>query len=316
MSGRILLIGGGGFLGTAVAELLASSGRRFTVLSRSKICPPHLAALVNSSASSGSYVYGDCRDAQLVDHLVAQHQQVVYLAHAHMRGVAVADPYMELSDNLAAAIPVFSAAARHQAKVVVLSSGGTVYGHTDSLPIRADHRLAPISAYGLTKLALENCALYYARAFGLMCVILRPGNVYGPGQIPFRGQGFVATAIATILRGGIVNVFGRPGTVRDYVFVEDVARGIVLALEKACGDSIYNLGSGEGLSNDDLLDYMRKIFAQDGLVVRCEYLASRRQDVARNILDASEFRHVTGWIPEVSIEEGLNRTYEWLKKCK
>lgn len=316
MNKPILLIGGAGFLGTAVAELLSKLGKPFTVLSRSKICPPELVALISSSGGLGTYVYGDSRDAELVDHLVANHADVVFLAHSNMRGVTVTDPLMELSDNIAAAVPVFSAAARHQVKVVLLSSGGTVYGHAISVPIRADHRLAPISSYGLAKLTLENCALYFARAFGLKCLILRPSNVYGPGQIPFRGQGFVATAIATVLRGGVVRVFGRPGTVRDYVYIKDIAEGIVLALEKGGGEYVYNLGSGEGFSNEDLLQRVERIVERDGVAVRCEYLAGRKEDVACNILDASEFSKMTGWRPKVSIEKGLEQTYAWLKACR
>lgn len=316
MSERILLIGGAGFLGTAVAEVLSREGRRFTVVSRSKVCPPRLGKLLERAGGLGQYVYGDSRDAQLNDRLVADHKSVVHLAHAQMKGVTSADPSMDLGDNLAAAIPVFAAAARHQAKLVLLSSGGTVYGQALTLPIRADHPLAPISSYGLSKVAVENCAFYFVRAAGLKCVILRPGNAYGPGQIPFRGQGFVATAMATIMNGGTVRVFGRPGTVRDYLFVDDIAKAIVLALNKGESSAVYNVGSGHGLSNDDVLNHMEKILDCDGLVVRREYAAIRPEDVACNILDASAFRRVTGWSPEVGIESGLERTYAWLKESR
>ena len=313
MSEQNLLIGGAGFLGTAVAEILSREGRRFTVVSRSKVCPLHLGKLMERARGLGEYVYGDSRDAQLIDRLVAEHKNVIHLAHAQMKGVTSSDPTMELSDNLAAAIPVFTAAARYQAKLVLLSSGGTVYGQALTVPILADQPLAPISCYGLTKVAVENCASYFARASGLKCVILRPSNAYGPGQIPFRGQGFVATAMATIMNGGTVRVFGRPGTVRDYVFVDDIAKAIVLALEKGENSAIYNVGSGHGLSNDDVLDHMEKILARDGLSVRREYAPIRPEDVACNVLDVSEFQRVTGWSPEVGIENGLERTYDWLK---
>jgi UDP-glucose 4-epimerase len=261
-------------------------------------------------------VYGDSRDAQTVERLVADHKNVVHLAHAQMKGVTSTDPSMELGDNLATAIPVLAATARHQAKVVLLSSGGTVYGQAHTHPIGPDHPLAPISAYGLTKVAVENCASYFARASGLKCVILRPGNAYGPGQIPFRGQGFVATAMATTMNGGTVRVFGRPGTVRDYVFVDDIARAIVLALDKGENSAVYNVGSGHGLSNDDVLDHMEMILARDGLSVRREYAPNRSEDVACNILDASEFQRATGWSPEIGIENGLQQTYDWLKASR
>jgi len=316
MTGEFLLIGGAGFLGTALARLLQKQGQRYTILSRSKVCPPRLAKLLETSKGLGEYVYGDSRDVSLVDRLVAEHEVIVHLAHAQMRGVTSTDPSMELSDNLAAAVPVFTAAARHNVKVVLLSSGGTVYGQAGMVPIPEDHLLAPISSYGLTKLTVENCASYFARAAGLHCVTLRPGNAYGPGQIPFRGQGFIATAIATVLNRGAVHVFGRPATVRDYVFVDDVARAIFLASEKGEDAAVYNIGSGHGLSNHDVLDHIEKIVARDGLIVRREYADARPEDVRRNILDSSEFRRATGWCPEVDIASGLEQTYAWLKESR
>jgi len=221
---------------------------------------------------------------------------------------------MGLSDNLAPAVPVFTSAARHHVQVVLLSFGGTVYGQAGMVPVPEDHLLAPISSCGLTKLTVENCASYFARAAGLRCVTLRPGNAYGQAQIPFCGQGFIATAMATVLNRGAVRVFGRPGTVRDYVFVNDVARAILLALEKGEDAAVYNIGSGHGLSNDDVLDHIEKIVARDGLIVRREYAEARPEDVRCNILDSSEFRRATGWCPEVSLEDGLEQTYAWLNE--
>ena len=311
-----LLIGGAGFIGMALAEQLLQDGRRFTILSRSKVCPPRLAQLIDASHGSSVYVYGDARDTSLIDRLVADHEEVVHLAHAQMRGVTSTDPFMELSDNLAATVPVFSAAARHKVKVVLLSSGGTVYGQAVRVPILEEHALAPISSYGLTKLCVENCAAYFVKAAGLRCVTLRPGNAYGPGQIPFRGQGFVATAIATILNNEVVRVFGRPGTVRDYVYIEDIAKAILAALEKGEDAAVYNIGSGRGLSNDDMLDHIGKIVSADGLTVQREYTESRPEDVRCNVLDAYAFQRVSGWRPETNLENGLERTYAWIKECR
>jgi len=313
---RVLLVGGAGFLGIATAGILSRQDRRFTVLSRSKVSPPRLSKLLEESNGLGEYVCGDSRDVHLVDRLVADHKDIVHMAHAQVRGVTSSDPSTELGDNLTAALPVFAAAARHQAKVVVLSSGGTVYGQARTVPVCTDHPLAPISSYGLTKVALEHCALYFARTVGLRCVILRPGNAYGPGQVPFRGQGFVATAMATILSGGTVRVFGRPGTTRDYVFVDDVAEAIVLALDKGESSAVYNVGSGQGFSNDDVLDLVEKVLAHGGWSVHREYAASRPEDVACNILDSSAFQRVTGWSPKVGIEAGLEQTFAWLKESR
>lgn len=313
MGDRILLIGGGGFLGTALAENLAQRRLAFTVLSRSKTCPERLSQVFKQCGDLGTYASGDCRDKRFIDELIARHTHVIHLAYANMRGVSCADPSTELMDNLSCATNVFDSAARHGKKIVLISSGGTVYGSSGKIPINEEHRLAPISSYGLTKVAIENCASHISQTIGLKYMILRPGNAYGIGQIPFRGQGFVATAIASVLRAEPVLVFGRPGAVRDYVYITDMAEAIALAMEKGEYGKSYNIGSGRGNSNDEILHEIERLVALDGLVVQKEYLPSRPQDVGSIILDASRLAQKTDWRPVVGLTEGLERTYAWLK---
>lgn len=116
MVDNVLLIGGSGFIGTAVAENLAWRNIKFTVLSRSKVCPPRLAQVLKKSEDLGVYAHGDCRDKRLIDELIAQHSHIIHLAYANMWGVSSAGPSMELMDNLSCSAIAFESSARHGKK--------------------------------------------------------------------------------------------------------------------------------------------------------------------------------------------------------
>ena len=139
-------------------------------------------------------------------------------------------------------------------RYLVLSSGGTVYGKAHHLPIEENHPTNPISPYGITKLAVEKYALMYHQLSGLPIIIIRPSNPYGPNQYGERGQGFIGTAIFRILRNEEIVIYGDRGNVRDYIFVDDLAEGIVAALNHGVPGDIYNCGTGIGLDNQNILD--------------------------------------------------------------
>ena len=168
--------------------------------------------------------------------------------------------------------------------MILVSSGGTVYGEATHLPIREDHPTNPISPYGVTKLTLEKYAHLYATTHGLKVICLRPANAFGVGQRPHAGQGFVSTAIASCLRGQPIKVFGQRGTVRDYIYVSDIAAGIVCALDRGRLSETYNLGSGAGQSNMDVVEAFMPLMREIGCEARVEHLPERVFDVQTNVL--------------------------------
>ncbi len=244
---RCCLIGGSGFIGSHLASLLAASGRGLTVVGRS-------AAPIRKLPVGAKYVCGDYGGPQLLRKLISQADEVVDLAYATVPQTSFADPIFDIQANLPPSVSMLrSAAEAGRRRVVLVSSGGTVYGVARSLPINEEHPTVPISPYGITKLTIEKYGLMFHRLTGLPVVIVRPGNAFGPGQIPEAGQGFVATAIARILSNREVTIYGQEGTIRDYVHVTDIARGIASALEHGQPGCCYNVGTGIGKSNLDVL---------------------------------------------------------------
>jgi len=301
-----LVIGGAGYIGAHLVPQLIATGRRVTVLGRSPI--PHYELPAGSI-----YVVGDFAQQDLVSRLLGAHQEVIHLAYATVPNTSFENPLADLLQNLPPTVQLFSEVANRGAKLVLVSSGGTVYGEAAELPIRETHSTKPISPYGLTKLTLENYARLYAATCGLKFVCVRPANAYGVGQRPFVGQGFISTALASAMKGMPIKIFGQHGTIRDYLYVSDLAAGIVSVLENGHLSETYNLGSGVGLSNMDVIEAMRSLMREIDHEISVEHLPERAFDVKANVLDSTKLQGHTGWKPQVEFSDGLRRTCEWLK---
>jgi UDP-glucose 4-epimerase len=302
------VIGGGGFIGAHLLGHLLAAGRRVTVLGRSPAPSEPLPEGVR-------YIAGDYGDHDLLSGLLSETDEIVHLAYATVPQTSFEDPVGDIAANLPPSVRLFEQAARRGlARLVLVSSGGTVYGRARSIPLDEDHPTTPVSPYGITKLALEKYALMYHELGRLPVVIVRPGNAYGPKQRPFRGQGFVATAIASILSGRQIDVFGEQGTVRDYLHVTDLAAGIAAALVKGVPGTAYNIGSGAGHSNRDVIDALAPLAAAGDLGVRIRVLPTRQFDVPVNVLDCTRLTERTGWRPQVSLAKGIVDTWDWYKR--
>lgn len=301
-----LVIGGAGFIGAHLNSQLIGTGRQVTVLGRSATPRYELPLGVR-------YVVGDFAEHDLISRLLDTHDEVIQLAYATVPNTSFENPLVDLLQNLPPTVQLFSEVAARGIKLVLVSSGGTVYGEAIRLPISEDHPTKPISPYGVTKLTLENYAYLYAATHGLKFVCVRPANAYGVGQRPFVGQGFVATAIASAMRGIPIKIFGPHGTVRDYLYASDLASGIVSALVQGHLSETYNLGSGAGLSNLEVIEAIRSLMREIGCDVPLEVLPERAFDVKANVLDSTKLQRQTGWKPQVKFQDGLRRTREWLK---
>ncbi len=300
---KCVVIGGAGFIGRHVVARLVATGRRVTVLGRRNPDSVRLPRGV-------TYVAGDYGNRATLEQFVTGSTEVIDLAYATVPQTSFGDPVFDILSNLPAAVGLLQVAVAAKVKrLVVASSGGTVYGRALELPIRETHPTAPISPYGITKLAIERYAAMFHEVSNLDVVIVRPANAYGEEQRPFAGQGFIATAIHSVLQGRELTVFGPEGTIRDYIHVSDVATGILAALERGASGAIYNVGTGVGSSNRDILDGIAPMAREAGLDIRVKTLPERAFDVPANVLDSSSLGAASGWQAEVPLSEGLERVW-------
>lgn len=305
---RACVIGGAGFIGAYVTRLLVNAGREVVVLGRrtkpDNVMPPAI-----------TYVSGDYGNQAVLKDILPGVEEVVDLAYATVPQTSFADPIFDIVANLPPSVRMLQeAAAAGVRKVVLVSSGGTVYGVAASLPIREDHPTNPISPYGITKLTIEKYAGMFHLASDLPVVIVRPGNAYGEEQRAFAGQGFIATAMHSIIRGEKIHIFGAEGAIRDYVHVSDVASGIVAALDRGEPGNAYNIGSSIGKSNLDVLREIEPLATRAGYSLRTETLPPRRFDVPANVLDIRKLGAVSGWCPQVSFASGIERVWRTVSR--
>ncbi|NNU44146.1 NAD-dependent epimerase/dehydratase family protein [Ramlibacter montanisoli] len=256
------------------------------------------------------YVPCDARDGAALALALAGATEIVDLSYASAARATFSDPLAELLVNVPVSLAVMQAAlALGLRRYVYVSSGGTVYGEQAVQPITEAAVPAPVSPYGITKLTIERYALLEQHHHGLPAVLLRPGNAYGPEQKPFTGQGFIATAVGSVLARKPITVFGARGTVRDYIHVDDVASAIVAALDLGVPGSVYNVGTGIGMDNADILELVRAVAEPDGFRVPCEFAPARPADVTANVLDASALQRVSGWRPRIACAEGIREVW-------
>lgn len=303
------VIGGAGFIGRFVVEELLRRGDRYVVVVGREDDAPHLPAQVR-------YVqHPPDTTTELLAQTLSAVDEVIDLAYATVPQTSFQNPVNDILVNLPEAVRLFEQAAKLTLrKFLWISSGGTVYGPAQNVPLAEDHPTNPISPYGITKLAIEKYAHMYFHFSKLPIVCVRPANAFGPGQRVYAGQGFVGTAIASLLDGRTIDIFGEGDTIRDYLHVQDMATGIVAALVDGRPGEVYNLGSGEGHSNRHVVDILLPLARTQGLTPEIRILPERPFDVKSNVLDISKLHAHTCWQPAYSFSRSLQQTWDWYVK--
>lgn len=280
----VLLLGGAGFIGSALARRLQREKRPVHILGRGQ-------------------------EAQL-EHTLPQCGTVVHLACSTTPGASAASPSLELRDLTLTLRVLDLLKAQPRTHLVFFSSGGTVYGNPQALPVTEDSPLAPLSNHGASK-ASQEIFCEALRARGHAVTILRPSNAYGPGQAMKGGFGLVRTVLEHLRLGTAMEVWGDGGNVRDFVHVDDVAEACARLVSLPEDSGTYNLGSGKGHSVNDVLRVAEEI---SGRLVSKTYRPARTVDVRDIVLDISLLERRLSWTPQVTLEEGIKGTWEWLSQ--
>ncbi len=190
-----------------------------------------------------------------------------------------------------------------------ISSGGTVYGSPQYLPIDEHHPTEPVVSYGVTKLAIEKYLVMYRHLKGLTPVILRVTNPFGERQRVETAQGAVAVFLDRVLRGQPIEIWGDGRVQRDYIHVLDVADAFARALTYTGSHSVFNVSTGRGTSLPELLEIIAKV---TGRTPDVRHLAPRPFDVPISVLSNRLAREELGWEPQIPILDGIERTARWM----
>jgi UDP-glucose 4-epimerase len=297
---RTVLIGCG-FIGARVVGEISRAGKQLLVVTRT--APAHDVALLPGV----DVLLGDVADPTVAEEAIEGADQVVYAAGGLMPADSEANLALDVQLTLPPLCTVLEATrARPGLQFTLISSGGTVYGRPRYLPVDEDHPTEPVSSYGTAKLACEEYVGLYVRLHGLRACVLRCANVYGEGQPTDRRQGAVGTFLRRALHDEPVVVFGDGSTVRDYVYVGDVAAVVRALLEQTPDVSVLNVGSGRGTSLDELI---RLVEVTTGKHIEVDRRPPRDFDVHEIVLDARRLRALID-LEHTPLEEGVRRTFE------
>ncbi len=229
---------------------------------------------------------------------------VYHLISTTVPSTGDADPSADVEGNLVGALRLADEMARANVRrIVFLSSGGTVYGNPDVLPVPETHPCNPISSYGIVKFAIERYFESYRRKGWLSPLVVRAANPYGPLQSSASGQGVVAAFLRNAMAGEAVTIWGDGAQVRDYLYIDDLVDFIVLASQQEA-TGVFNVGSGQGKSLIQLVDTLSDVLEKP---VDVDFRPGRAFDVRELVLDIGRARAL-GWAPATTLEEGIGRT--------
>jgi UDP-glucose 4-epimerase len=302
---RVLLLGGGGFLGGHIAEALLEGGSPVRVFDRAP------GSRLSQLAADIEFCLGDFDNRSDLSSALDGCPLIIHLVSTTIPKTSNEDPVADLKDNLIGTVRFLEFARRARVrKIIFASSGGTVYGVPTIVPIPEDHATRPVCSYGIHKLAIEQYMELYRRLHELDYCVLRMSNPYGEHQRADSGQGAVAVFLDHVIRGHEIEIWGDGSAVRDYVYVKDVAQAFYRATMYAGEPRTFNIGSGQGTTVTELLQLIEQVTRRP---IRRRHLPARPFDVPTNVLDISRARNYLGWQPLHSLEQGLRRTLSWFE---
>ena len=303
---RILVTGGAGFIGSNVVDRCLAGGHEVAVVD-------DLSAGSPANVARRARLHRvDVRSSELDAVFAAERPEVVshHAAQVSVRR-SVDEPIADAEINVLGSLNVLETARRHGVRrVIFASTGGAIYGEMSAGTMADErHPCRPRSPYAVAKLAVEHYLDGYRTAGGLETVVLRYANVYGPRQDPHGEAGVIAIFIQRVLAGLTPVIYGDGEQVRDFVYVDDVVRANVAALGVPAAEPVVlNIGTGRGTTVNALWRALAAV-ARPGVSPYHE--PARAGDVLRSVLDPSRARAALGWEPEVGLEDGLRRTWEW-----
>jgi len=302
---NVLVLGGSGFLGTAVCMRLLEQAHAVRMFCR---CG---AEFEHPLSGHVDWVCGNFSEEMDLSGVLIGMDAVVHLISTTVPKSSADNPLFDVQSNLCSTLRLLAQLKSSRvSKLVFISSGGTIYGRSQYLPIDERHPTEPMVSYGIVKLAIEKYLRLYREVTDASVTVLRVANVYGERQTVKSGQGAVGAFLHQALNGLPIEIWGDGSIVRDYIYVGDVARAIVQALENQSAHSVFNIGSGCGLSLNQVVDEI-----EGALVTKLTkiYRPTRSIDVPVNVLDCTLAANELGWQPMVGFPEGIRRTIEWLR---
>ena len=305
---KVLVTGGAGFIGSHVVDAMIEAGHQVVIVDN---LWAHGGGKKENINPEANFYEMDIRDAALQKVFEEERPEAIcHLAAQHSVKISTDDPAHDASVNILGLINLLQYATRYGVRKVIFSSSGATYGTVETMPVDENTIQQPESPYGMTKMASEFYLRFWKNMHGLDFTILRYGNVYGPRQDPLGEAGVIAIFARQILLHEPVRIDWDGEQQKDYVYVRDVARANLLALEAGDGEA-YCIAGGKGTSVNQLY---RGLVNEIGHEVEIRRAPKRPGDIYLTYFDCSKAYRELGWEAEVGLEDGLRLTVNYFRE--
>ena len=301
------VLGASGFLGINLASALANAGHTIRCFDRKSCYVP----CTPKNKDRITFFEGDFFSPPALKNVLTGCDVCYHLISTSVPVTSNGNPAKDAQENIVGTLKLLDVACETGVKKIIFpSSGGAIYGLPRVHVVNESHPTIPVSSYGIAKLAIEKYLALYRDLYGLDYCSLRIANPYGPFQRFDSCQGIIGVFLGRILRKEPLEVWGDGTVIRDYIFIEDVVQALVVAANATSDEKVLNIGSGTGVSINELVETLQHVTQQE-LVVK--YCPARKQEIPYSVLDISRAQSELDWSPQVGFEEGLQRTWQWIK---
>ncbi|MDO9254791.1 MAG: NAD-dependent epimerase/dehydratase family protein [Bacteroidales bacterium] len=301
---KILVLGGNGFIGSHLVDKLLLKGHSVRVFDKND---EHYRKRLNGV----EYHVGEFGNRGVLSDALNGIDVVVHLICTTLPKTSNDDPVFDMQSNVIETLFLLEQCrANNIKKIIFASSGGTIYGIPQVLPVQEDDQTNPICSYGIGKLTIEKYLYLFKKLHGLDFVIIRPSNPFGPRQNPLGIQGVIPVFLGKILRNEPIQIWGTGDIVRDYIYIDDLVDAFYHVVVTKTMSTIYNIGSGNGHSLNDLLSIMKKVTKSDFSIT---YTTARSYDVPEIYLDINRASKELNWEPQITLEQGIQSTWDFIK---
>lgn len=304
---KILVTGGAGFIGSHIVDAYIKLGHSVVIIDDLSTGD------IKNINPNATFVKDDIKNPEL-EQVFRKFEFDVVNHHAAQINVrrSLDDPLFDAEVNIIGSLNLLNLSAKYRVKKFIFSSsGGAIYGEPDNYPITEDFPIEPLSPYGVAKFTVEHYIKVFAKLYNFDYVILRYSNVYGPRQISKSEAGVISIFINQILENKECFVNGDGEQTRDYVYVGDVVRANLLALDAE--SDFFNIGTGIETSVNKLLNVLSQILNRE---IPHKHRAPILGEVLKNVLSFSKAKNILGWAPEVPLIKGIELTYQYFNNEK
>lgn len=302
MKKGVLLLGGGGFLGCALARQLVDNNKRVHIVTPNK----------NPAIASNAIIHQtSLDDERILKSILPECGIIIHLASSTNPGNSARHPALEAKLNITPTLNFLEILQCYKPfHLIYISSGGTIYGNPETIPVNEKHQLTPLSYYGAGKVAIETFLRVLATPPDQNVTLIRPPNFYGPGQSYQQGFGIIRTMLEHIHRGTKMEIWGDGEIVRDFLYIDDMVSALNLLIDMPTDNDTYNIASGKGHSLNQVKGIIETVCNKK---LNVKYRKKRKSDVNSIALDSSRFVKETGWQPKITFEKGILLTWQWVQ---